>query len=40
VLLREQVDDLGLAFVTPLGADDDGDGHSGTLRELADWNVS
>jgi histidinol dehydrogenase len=28
VLLREQVDDLGLAFVTPLGADDDGDGHA------------
>ncbi len=27
VLLRQQVDDLGLALVTPLGADDDGDGH-------------
>ena len=27
VLLGEQVDDLGLALVTPLGADDDGDGH-------------
>ena len=27
VLLGQQVDDLGLALVTPLGADDDGDGH-------------
>ena len=27
VLLGEQVDDLRLALVTPLGADDDGDGH-------------
>ena len=30
VLLRQQVDDLGLALVAPLGADDDGDRH-GTL---------
>ena len=29
VLLGEQVDDLGLALVTPLGPDDDGDGHIG-----------
>ena len=28
VLLGQQVDDLGLALVTPLGADDDGDGHA------------
>ncbi len=28
VLLGEQVDDLRLALVAPLGADDDGDGHS------------
>jgi hypothetical protein len=27
VLLGEQVDDLGLALVTPLGPDDDGDRH-------------
>ena len=27
VLLGEQVDDLGLALVAPLGADDDGDRH-------------
>ena len=27
VLLGQQVDDLGLALVAPLGADDDGDGH-------------
>ncbi len=32
VLLREEVDDLGLAFVTPLGADDDGDGHGDAPR--------
>ena len=35
VLLGQQVDDLGLALVTPLGADDDGDGH-GTLPERVD----
>ena len=34
VLLGEQVDDLRLALVTPLGADDDGDGH-GTLPGTA-----
>ena len=27
VLLGEQIDDLGLALVTPLGPDDDGDRH-------------
>ena len=32
VLLRQQVDDLGLALVTPLGADDDGDGHGHAPR--------
>ena len=31
VLLGEQIDDLGLALVTPLGPDDDGDGHGRTL---------
>ena len=35
VLLGQQVDDLGLALVTPLGADDDGDGH-GTLPGRVD----
>ena len=28
VLLGEEVDDFGFAFVAPLGADDDGDGHA------------
>ena len=32
VLLGQQVDDLGLALVTPLGADDDGDGHGNAPR--------
>jgi hypothetical protein len=31
VLLRQQVDDLGFALVTPLGSDDDGDGHARSL---------
>ena len=28
VLLREQIDDFGFAFIAPLGSDDDGDGHA------------
>ena len=31
VLFAQQVDDLGFALVTPLGADDDGDGHARSL---------
>ena len=34
VLLRQQVDDLGLALVAPLGANDDGDRHGTLLAEL------
>ena len=34
VLLGEQVDDLGLALVAPLGADDDGDGHARPNADL------
>ena len=30
-VLREQVDDLALALVAPLGADDDGAGHARSL---------
>ena len=33
-VLREQVDDLALAFVAPLRADDDGRGHE---RDSARW---
>ena len=38
VLLGEQIDDLRLALVTPLGADDDGDGHA-HAPGMTDWNV-
>jgi hypothetical protein len=31
VLLGKQIDDLRLAFVTPLGADDNGDRHVARL---------
>ncbi len=34
VFLGQQVDDLGFALVTPLGADDDGDGHGHAPRSV------